>query len=59
VMLVAALVARGRWAEARDVLLAMERALGAAAAAARLDVLGDGAGLRARIHARGSQSVPQ
>lgn len=58
VMLVAALVARGRWAEARDVLLAMERALGAAAAAARLDVLGDGAGLRARIHARGKPSAP-
>lgn len=51
VMLLAALAARGCWGEARDVLLAMERALGEAAATARLDVLGDGSGLRTRIHA--------
>lgn len=59
VMLVAALIARDRWAEARAVLLAMERALGEAAATGRLDVLGDGAGLRARIHARGKPSLPR
>ncbi len=59
VTLVAALTARGRWAEAREVLLAMERALGGAAATVRLNVLGDGSGLRTLIHARGKPSVPR
>jgi len=54
--LIAAYVARQRWREALVVLLAVEAEVGAAAAARRLAQMGgDGAALRAAIHARGAQ----